>query len=81
MRTTVTIDDNLLAQVKVMAARQHRSVGAVLEDGVRRLIDDEATSADSRATWVLHTFEPADGGLRDGVDLDDKELMSELLDS
>ena len=38
MRTTVTIDNELLAQAKVSAARTHRTIGSVLEDALRRFI-------------------------------------------
>ncbi|HET8987798.1 MAG TPA: type II toxin-antitoxin system VapB family antitoxin [Humibacillus sp.] len=80
MRTTVNIDDRLLAEAKLIAARQHRTIGSVLEDALRELIDKESTPSE-RADFVLHTFTPERTGLLPGVDLEDKELMADLLES
>jgi Arc/MetJ family transcription regulator len=79
MRTTVNIDDRLLAEAKLIAARQHRTIGSVLEEALRKLVEEEATESISRADYVLHTFTPEKAGLLPGVDLEDKELMAELL--
>jgi hypothetical protein len=80
MRTTVNIDERLLAEAKLIAARQHRSIGSVLEDALRALIDKESAPS-ARQDFVLHTFTPARTGLLPGVDLEDKELMADLLES
>ena len=79
MRTTVNIDDRLLAEAKFMAARQHRTIGSILEDALRRLIDEESTPAGRHRDFVLHTFVPGEPGLFPGVDLEDKELLAEVL--
>lgn len=79
MRTTVNIDDRLLAEAKFIAARQHRTIGSVLEDALRKLIADEAADSVSRVDYVLHTFIPDEPGVLPGVDLEDKELMADLL--
>ncbi len=79
MRTTVNIDDRLLAEAKLMAARQHRTIGSVLEEALRRLIEAEEQRPGLPADYVLHTFVPESPGLLPGVDLEDKELMAELL--
>ncbi|EWT03336.1 CopG family transcriptional regulator [Intrasporangium oryzae NRRL B-24470] len=79
MRTTVNIDDRLLAEAKLIAARQHRTIGSVLEDALRKLIADEARDSVSRGDYVLHTFVPEMSGVLPGVDLEDRELMAQLL--
>jgi hypothetical protein len=79
MRTTINIDERLLAEAKLIAARQHRTIGSVLEDGLRKLLADEAVDSVTRTDYVLHTFAPDTPGLLPGVDLEDKELMAELL--
>jgi hypothetical protein len=79
MRTTVNIDERLLGQAKLIAAREHRSIGSVLEEALQKLLDDEAKPR-TGADFVLHTFEPSRPGLLPGVDLADKELMAELLE-
>ena len=76
MRTTVTIDDDLLAQAKILAARTHRTVGSVLEDALRDLI---ARQADATGQPRLVLPVSGGGGLLPGVDLQDKELMAELM--
>lgn len=79
MRTTVNIDDRLLAEAKLIAAREHRTIGSVLEDALRTLIEDKASPRATRAAFVLYTFEPERPELLPGVDLEDKELIAELL--
>jgi len=79
MRTTVNIDDHLLAEAKLIAARSHRTIGSVLEDALRKLIDDaEEASTAPRGRYTLPDYRYG-GGLRPGVDLYDKELMADLL--
>lgn len=78
MRTTVTIDDELLAEAKLIAARTHRTIGSVLEDALRKLLADQADPATTEAySLPLHT--PDRPGLRPGVDLFDTEQMADLM--
>ena len=37
-RTTVRIDDELLGQLKALAARQHRTLNSVMEEAFRRML-------------------------------------------
>jgi hypothetical protein len=37
-RTTVRIDEELLAELKALAARQHRTLNSVMEEAFRRMI-------------------------------------------
>lgn len=76
MRTTVNIDDELLAEARVIAARTHRTVGSVLEDALRKLIAERTETPQPSA---LPDFDYP-GGLRPGVDLYDKQVMAEVLD-
>jgi hypothetical protein len=78
VRTTVTIDDELLAEAKLIAARTHRTIGSVLEDALRRLIAEQAP-ARGDVRFSLPTFVPAEPGLRPGVDLFDAEQVAELM--
>jgi plasmid stability protein len=76
VRTTVNIDDALLAEAKIVAARTSRSLGSVVEDALREMLSRVAD--ESRAPeFRLPTH--GSGGLRPGVDLDDKEALAELL--
>ena len=40
-RTTVRIDEEILAEAKALAARQHRSLNSVMEEALRRMIATE----------------------------------------
>lgn len=44
MRTTVTIDDHLLAEAKALAARTGRPLGAVVDDALRVLLVERAAT-------------------------------------
>lgn len=43
MRTTITVDDELLAEVKQVAARTHRTVSSVVEDSLRTFLARNAS--------------------------------------
>jgi hypothetical protein len=77
VRTTVTIDDHLLEEAKVLAARSHRPLGAVIEDGLRVLLGGDASRA-QRHPLRLPTY--GGTGLQPGVDLENKDALAELLD-
>jgi hypothetical protein len=77
MRTTVNIDDALLANAREVAARTRRSLGDVIDDALRVLFAARAPEAGSFAV-TLPTY--GGSGLQPGVDLDDKDALSALLD-
>lgn len=68
MRTTIRIDDELLAEAKGQAAQSGRSLGALVEDALRAALARRATD-EQRNRVDLPTF--AGGSPRRGVDLDD----------
>jgi hypothetical protein len=76
MRTTITIDDGLLSQVRRRAAELGQTVSQVIEDSVREKLlrpgDQEA------AVFRVRAFRG--GRLRPGVDLDDNGALLEVLD-
>jgi hypothetical protein len=72
MRTTVTIDDRLLAQAKQAAASSGRTLGDLVDDGLRLLL----TPAGRRGTTPVTLPVFGGSGLRPGVDLDDKEGLA-----
>jgi len=76
MRTTVTIDDELLAAVKLLSARTHQTMGAIVEEALRRMLFDTEGSVETDTPLPDFSYP---GGLRAGVDLDDKDAMAELL--
>ena len=44
MKTTIDITDGLLAEAKRLAARKHTTVRALVEDGLRLVLDREQQS-------------------------------------
>ena len=60
-RTTVRIDDELLADLKALAARQHRTLNSVMEEAFRRMIA-VAQEQVQRPPVRLTTSGPAEGG-------------------
>ena len=73
MRTTVTIEDDLLREARVVAARTHTTVSSVLEEALREHLSRARASVDE--TFELPAF--AGGGLL--VDILDKEALAEAL--
>ncbi len=76
MRTTLNISDDLLAEAKVVAARTHRSIGAVVDDALRVLLRRDAAESNAEA-WTFPIS--GAGGLQPGVNLDDREALADLL--
>jgi hypothetical protein len=73
MRTTVRLDDELLAEAKALGARTGRTLTKVIEDSLREALARRPSSEHRRVELpVVHG-----GGLRPGVNLDS---MSDLLD-
>jgi len=74
MRTTVAIDDHLLAQARDQARRSGVSLGAVIEDALRmqfaRVAPDSAPE--------IPVF--AGTGVHPGVDLTSNRALRDLLD-
>jgi hypothetical protein len=75
MRTTVAINDNLLASAKERAAAQGVSLGRVIEDGLRLLVGRPEPS-ERPDIPVLR----GEGGLRRGVDATSNRALFEILD-
>ena len=76
MRTTVKLDDRLLAEAKQMAARSRKTLSEVIEDALRQVLSAPAASA-SRKPVKLSTFRGT--GLQPGVDLDSSSALLELM--
>lgn len=76
MRTTVTIDDELLAQVKEVAVRSHRSLSSVVEDALRESLARRSTGATHARVHI-----PVGGSADDKplVDILDREALAEAL--
>jgi hypothetical protein len=76
MRTTLTIDDDLLDQARKRAAGSRRTLSQVVEDAMREAFARRAEATDPIELPVSR----AGGGLRPGVSLDDRAALQDLLD-
>ena len=76
MRTTVTLDDALLAEAKELAARTGRSVSVVIEDALRQALAQRSDDGGTRPDLPAY----AGDGLQPGVDLDDTAALLDLID-
>ncbi len=76
MRTTIRLDDELLAEAKALAARTGRTLTRVIEDALRQSLVDPGGGADTPVR--LPTF--AGRGVRPGIDLDDSAGLLDALE-
>jgi hypothetical protein len=76
MRTTINLDDALLAEAKQVAARTGRSLTAVVEDALRESLHRRRLT--TREAVDLPTF--GEGGVQPGVDLDDSAALLDLME-
>jgi Arc/MetJ family transcription regulator len=74
VRTTVNIDEHLLAEAKVWAARGHRSLGEVIDEALRLRF---AAAERQTSPTTLPTFGVR--GQRALVDIDDRDAVAEAL--
>lgn len=75
MRTTVTIDDNLLARARERAQRRGQTLGQLVEDAIRRELGAPAETA--RPPVPVMT---GGTGPRPGLDLTSNRALREALD-
>jgi Arc/MetJ family transcription regulator len=76
MRTTVSIDDHLLAAAKELALKTGRTLGEVVGDGLRLLL--HLGKEPAAGAVELPTF--GGSGLLPGVDLEDRSGLAAVLD-
>jgi hypothetical protein len=76
MRTTVRLDDDLLAAAKQRAAADHTTLTSLIEDSLRSTLAQRPRVGDER-----FTIRPlGDAATQPGVDLDDSAGLRELMD-
>jgi hypothetical protein len=76
VRTTITIDEHLLDEVRQVAAARRQTVSQVIEESVRESLLRRGSK--SREPYEPRTFHA--GGYQPGVDLDDNAALLELMD-
>jgi len=75
MRTTVSIDDELLAAARRRARERNQTLGQVVEAALRRELATKAAEPGPRVPVFR-----GGGGIRPGVDLTSNRALAELLD-
>ena len=78
MRTTLNIDEELLAAYKRLAAQSHHTLGHVIQDALREALTLRAERG-ARAPITLPAL-PEEGGLVPGVDLSSHAALTEALE-
>ena len=77
-RTTVRLPDDLIRRVKAKAASEGRTLTALIEEGLRRVISESPPCG--RGGRVLAPVGSATGGVMPGIDLDDSAALQDLDD-
>lgn len=80
MRTTVNIDDDLLAQVKRLALESNSSLGAVLEDAIRVYMGRREEPAADFVWSDVAMQVPGGRGMRPGINWRSNSAMLDLMD-
>lgn len=77
MRTTIRLDNHLLAEVKKLANQRGQTMTAVIEDALRQMLSQRQQLSDEPPV-ELHTV--SGKGLQPGVDLDDSAALLDLME-
>jgi hypothetical protein len=77
MRTTIRLEDDLLIQLKQIAARSNRTLTSVIEDALREMLARQQ-GTEEYAPVSLTTV--SGHGLQPGVDLDDSAALLSLME-
>ena len=77
MRTTIRLDDDLLTQIKQLAARSDKTLTSVIEDALREMLVRQQETKE-RGPVSLTTV--SGHGLQPGVDLDDSAALLSLME-
>jgi hypothetical protein len=72
-RTTVRLPDSLVRRAKAKAAAEGRTLTALIEEGLRRIISEPMQR--TKEPRVLPRVSVARGGLMPGIDLDSAALQ------
>jgi hypothetical protein len=78
MRTTINLDDQLLAEAKLLAQQSGKTLTAVIEDALRERLARRMAPGRAAESFRLHTF--TGKGLQPGVDLDNSAALRDLMD-
>ena len=78
MRTTIRLDEQLLKEIKQLAARSGKSLTRTIEEALRESLARQRKSGEREPVHLV-TF--SGKGLLPGVDLDDSASLLDLMES
>jgi plasmid stability protein len=78
MRTTLQLDDDLMAEAKSFAAQHHRTLTSVVEESLRQLLAEARKPRERRP--VTLPVSKRTGGFRPGVDIENSAALQDILD-
>jgi hypothetical protein len=79
MRTTINVNDRLLADAKRLAQESGMTLTAVIEDALRERLARRSAVSQAGDDFHLCTF--TGQGLQPGIDLDDSAALLDLMDA
>ncbi len=77
MRTTIRLDDQLLADAKMLAAQSGKTLNAVIEDSLRAVL---ARRTEERERKRVELPRMSGDGLQPGVNLDSNADLIDLME-
>jgi len=77
MRTTFDLDDELLKQLRQMAARANRTMTSIVEDALRTALQRRPPAKRRKVNLPVSKERP---GLRPGIDLNNTAALLDILD-
>ena len=77
-RTTVRLPDDLIRRAKRKAADEGRSLTALIEEGLRRVVNERAPSKHAPSDPL--PVSTATGGVMPGIDISDSAALQEMDD-
>ena len=78
MRTTIRLDDQLLADAKTLALQTGKTLGAVIEDSLREVLARRAEEGERKPVKLPRM---SGNGLRAGVNLDSNAELLDLMEN
>jgi hypothetical protein len=77
MRTTIRLDDDLLAEVKLLAARSGKTLTSVIEDALRETLSRQKQVGERKPVRLTTV---SGQGPQPGVDLDDTASLLSIME-
>lgn len=77
-RTTVRLPEDLVRRAKRKAAAEGRTLTALIEEGLRRVLNESRSVGAAKRT--LPPVSTARGGLMPGIDLNETAILQEMED-